>query len=45
MKKSSAVAQARVALSGGVGDAYGLTLKLLTSAVLASGAVMVACHK
>jgi len=35
--------QASVAVSGG--DAYGLTLKYLTSAVLAAGAVMVGCHK
>ena len=37
------MAKARVASVGG--DAYGLTLKLLTLSVLASGGVMAACHK
>ncbi len=42
MKASSKYAKAATAAGG---DAYGLTLKLLTTAVLASGAVMAVCHK
>ena len=42
MKASSKYAKVATATGG---DAYGLTLKLLTTAVLASGAVMAVCHK
>jgi ATP/ADP translocase len=42
MKKASTFAKA-VTTAGG--DAYGLTLKLLIAGVVASGGVMVGCHK
>lgn len=42
MKSASSFSEAHCALGG---DAYGMTLKLLMSAVVASTGIMVACHK
>ena len=42
MKKASSLAKSLTATGG---DAYALTLKMLMTGVLASGGVMVACHK